>query len=59
MQESKPKTQDEKPKDLSQKKIDITQKLPLYKNIVCFGISNHQKWFEITHLWIISHTLNM
>jgi hypothetical protein len=59
MHESKPKTQDEKPNDYVQKKIDITQKLPLYKNIMCPGISNDQKWFEITHLGIISHTLNI
>jgi hypothetical protein len=25
---------------------------------LCLGISNHQKWFEITQLGIISHVTN-
>jgi hypothetical protein len=27
----------------------------LHNNKMCFGITNHQKWFEITKVKIMSH----
>jgi len=41
------------------KETCIKHKKSTTRKHMCFRISNHQKWFEIIQLEIMSHTLNI